>query len=44
MKEAFDAVIEIKNRTAKESADNVKRAKDRCTREHRAVLSRQIDL
>jgi len=44
MSAAFEAVVEIKARTAKETADNVKRAKDKCSGERGVVLKRQIDL
>jgi hypothetical protein len=44
MNDARQAVEEIKARTAKESAANVKRAKDKCSGERGKVLKRQIDL
>lgn len=44
MNDARQAVEEIKARTAKENAANVKRAKDKCSGERGMVLKRQIDL
>jgi hypothetical protein len=44
MKDVFDTVIKIKDRTARESSNNARRAKEKCTREHGIVLSKQIDL
>lgn len=39
MSDAFQAVLKIKAGTAKESADNVKRAKDKCTGPCGAILN-----
>ena len=44
MNDIYQAVEEIKAYIAKENTTNIKRAKDKCSREHRMVLKHQINL